>query len=320
MNDVIFTSGLASSLKNFLDFKRSFGIPYANGARYLKDFDRFCAAEYPLETFLTREACMSWAIIRPTENVSGFISRITPVRQFGKYLSDKGMDSFVLPEGLHPVKYTRIPHIFTSAELMLFFQATDGMEPYYQSIARHLVAPVMFRYLYCCGLRPYEARRLELSDINLETGRMFIKESKGHRERIVIMPEELIRVTTEYVEKIHGIFPKTSILFPNYKGNLYTYSEQEYLFNYCLRLAGISSSIKPTLYSFRHTFATYRMYLWMKDGYDIFAWLPYLSAFMGHSNYLSTAYYIHLIPEIFQDMVGMDMTQSESLLPEVSPD
>ena len=33
----------------------------------------------------------------------------------------------------------------------------------------------------------------------------------------------------------------------------------------------------------RHTFATHRLYHWMRDGKDLNAMLPYLSAYMGHA-------------------------------------
>ena len=36
-------------------------------------------------------------------------------------------------------------------------------------------------------------------------------------------------------------------------------------------------------HDFRHTFATHRLYHWMRDGKDLNAMLPYLSAYMGHA-------------------------------------
>ncbi len=43
---------------------------------------------------------MKWAVIKPTENSNGYISRISVVRQFGKYLSMLGEEAFILPDGL----------------------------------------------------------------------------------------------------------------------------------------------------------------------------------------------------------------------------
>jgi hypothetical protein len=55
----------------------------------------------------------------------------------------------------------------------------------------------------------------------------------------------------------------------------------------------------------------------MEEGRDIAAWLPYLSAFLGHEFYSSTAYYIHFVPGAFQKMSHIDMSRFEHLIPEV---
>ncbi len=52
--------------------------------------------------------------------------------------------------------HTYEARIYNLLDFDRFF--ADSMERYYQSTVRHLVAPVMFRFMYCCGLRPCEAR------------------------------------------------------------------------------------------------------------------------------------------------------------------
>jgi len=55
----------------------------------------------------------------------------------------------------------------------------------------------------------------------------------------------------------------------------------------------------------------------MKSGKNLEAQLPYLSAYLGHSNFSQTAYYIHLVPEIFPHMAKMNFSTYEALIPEV---
>jgi integrase/recombinase XerD len=55
----------------------------------------------------------------------------------------------------------------------------------------------------------------------------------------------------------------------------------------------------------------------MKEGRDLNAWLPYLSAYLGHASFSETAYYIHLVPEFFPQMAQMDMERFSDLIPEV---
>ena len=77
-------------------------------------------------------------------------------------------------------------------------------------------------------------------------------------------------------------------------------------------MAGISGygEIRPRLYDLRHTFATHRLYQWVKEGKDINACLAYLSEYMGHSNLESTAYYIHLLPTLYTDLPELHLDSS----------
>lgn len=68
--------------------------------------------------------------------------------------------------------------------------------------------------------------------------------------------------------------------------------------------------IRPRLYDLRHTFATHRLYQWVKEGKDINACLAYLSEYMGHSNLESTAYYIHLLPTLYTDLPELRLDSS----------
>jgi integrase len=319
MNSYGFISDLGDYVGEFLDFKHKMGHPYVNSLAVLKDFDRFCAHNFRDTSCLNKEMCLAWAQIRPTEKNSGFISRITPVRQLGKFLNGMGIKAYVLPDSFHGNVSPYVPHIFTEDELKLFFMAVDRLEPYYQSVARHLVAPVLFRLLYCCGLRPFEVRLLEIDDVNLDTGRALIRQSKGNKDRIVMITGELLETCRIYRARVKFIFPGSVSFFPNHKGRFYSAEQLRYLFELCWSKAGIESYElpKPRVYDFRHTYATYRLYRWMEEGRDIAAWLPYLSTFLGHQNYSSTAYYIHLVPGAIQKMSCIDMSRFEYLIPEV---
>ena len=47
------------------------------------------------------------------------------------------------------------------------------------------------------------------------------------------------------------------------------------------------------------------------------AMLPFLSAYMGHARFEDTAYYIHMIPDLYQRIRKIDVSAYERLLPEV---
>jgi integrase len=196
------------------------------------------------------------------------------------------------------------------------------MDRYYQSTVRHIVAPVMFRYMYCCGLRPIEARRMDREDVNLKTGRIFVRESKYNKERVIYAPDELLSLTRDYLGKIAAVFPGSAALFVDRKGGRLSKDAHQYLFEHCRDGSGIkeSGTKRPNMYSFRHSFATHRIYQWHKDGKDISSLLPGLSAYMGHTRYQHTLYYLHFLPELFSDMAGFDLEQFSEIIPGVTGD
>ena len=125
-----FESALRHKEYAFIKFKQTFGHRYESQTYHLLDFDRFCLAEFPDSDKLTEEMVMKWAVIKQTENSNGYISRISVVRQFGKYLSMLGEDAFILPDGLKGGDMPLMPYVFTSESLKNFWSYTDSMERY----------------------------------------------------------------------------------------------------------------------------------------------------------------------------------------------
>jgi len=63
-------------------------------------------------------------------------------------------------------------------------------------------------------------------------------------------------------------------------------------------------------------YATRILQKWMDEGKDLYASLPYLSAYMGHSDFSETAYYIHLLPERLTQTSAIDWKRFDVLIPE----
>lgn len=99
----------------------------------------------------------------------------------------------------------------------------------------------------------------------------------------------------------------------------YTKRWTEEMFWRCFSMAGITAfeGPKPRVYDFRHTFATECICRWMREGRDIDAMLPFLSAYMGHARYEDTLYYVHMVPDFYERVGTVDRTAWEKLLPEV---
>lgn len=298
--------------------KTAIGRSYLTDMKHLYRFDKFCLAQYPDAKTLTKEIATAWLNIPSTEHSRGMNRRILPIRQLGVYMQRMGTDAYILPTNCYnkTIRH-QPPHIFTPQELFRFFRAVDSVKYDHRCPARHYVLPVIFRLLYCCGLRPLEVCKLKIEDVDLDQGTCFIRETKGHKERIVAMSDDLWALCRKYRNIVQYILPCNEYFFPNRKSH-YGRSHLSVLFRMCWERAGFSVEKEsvPRVYDFRHTFATNRLYQWMHEGKDLHAWLPYLSTYMGHESFSDTAYYIHLVPDYYEHFPNQ-FDELENLIPEV---
>ena len=55
---------------------------------------------------------------------------------------------------------------------------------------------------------------------------------------------------------------------------------------------------RPTLHSFRHTFAIRTLERWYREGVDVRAMAPHLSVYLGHVDPESSYWYLTATPEL----------------------
>ncbi|MDD4495160.1 MAG: tyrosine-type recombinase/integrase [Eubacteriales bacterium] len=320
MTDYTFASGLGACIKDFIIQKRAAGYPYRSSARILHHFDLFAAEKFPQERTITREMCSAWLRSRPGEHPNGLLRRITPVRQLGKYMKGLGYDAYVIPGHIPDKQIKYEAHIYTAAELKAFFNAIDDCRPSPFSPTRRYVIPVIFRMLYCCGLRSSEARLLKKEDVDLETGMITIRESKGWKARIVYMSEDLLEVCREYDSILDSMLPVRQAFFPNKDGNCFNPSMLGHWFHIFWDTLPESKAVvgnPARVHDFRHSHAVYRLNQWVREGRDVNVLYPYLSEYMGHSNYADTDYYLSLIEDFYPEMERRLSSINDDILPEV---
>lgn len=320
MTDYTFKSLLDTCIKDFISQKRALGYPYQSSARILYHFDLLAAEKFPGKRTITREMCAAWIQLKPGEHPNGLLRRVTPVRQLGKYMKGLGYDAYVIPGHIPNKQIKYEAHIFTTAELKSFFNAIDHCPPSPFSPTRMYVMPVIFRMLYCCGLRSSEARLLKIEDVDLETGKIFVRESKGWKARIVYMSEDLQEVCREYDSIMKSMFPDRQVFFPNKDGNSFSSSILGNWFHEFwdkLPESGAITGNPARVHDIRHGYAVHRLNQWVKEGQDINALYPYLSEYMGHSNYADTDYYLSLVEEFYPEMEQRLSSVNDDILPEV---
>lgn len=320
MTDYAFKSLLDVCIKDFISLKRALGYPYQSSARILHHFDLLAAEKFPGESTITREMCSAWIHLKPGEHPNGLLRRVTPVRQLGKYMKGLGYNVYVIPSHIPDKQIKYEAHIYTTVELKSFFNAIDHCPPSPFSPTRRYVIPVIFRMLYCCGLRCSEARLLKKEDVDLETGKISIRESKGWKARIVYMSEDLLEVCREYDSIMESMFPDRQVFFPNKDGNCFGKSMIDYWFHEFwdkLPESGAITGNSARVHDFRHGYAVHRLNQWVKEGHDINALYPYLGEYMGHSNYADTDYYLSLVEDFYPEMEQRLSSVNDDILPEV---
>lgn len=309
-------------VKGFIEQKHALGYLYRESERILFTFQQFCKEYFPGETILTQEMASQWAVQRTSENNLYRLNRVSVVREFARHLNSIGVEAYLIPIELTRKTQRHVPHIYTMDELSALFRNMDATRYNPRTPAMHLIVPVIYRLIYCCGLRPIEARRLLVKDVNLDTGTVKILESKGHKDRLIMLSDDVLELCRKYNQKVKLIYPERRYFFHSRrKDGMFSEPWITKTFKKHLVAVGLEecADSNPRLYDLRHTFATHRLYQWMCEGVDVNGCLPYLSEYMGHKLISDTAYYIHLVPEFFPKMAEMQLDSYAALIPEVTP-
>ena len=180
MKNYVLKSNFKQDINNFLNLKHSSGYKYTTGQILIEQFDNLCFSKYSNETTLTKNIALEWAIPRNNESVSSLENRIVIVREFAKYLNNLGKSAFVIPTSYIPKKDKYKSYIYSNAEIKKIFDVIDNRKYSCYHKNTYIVLPVLFRILYCCGLRISEALSLKVKHIDLENGIISVYEAKNN--------------------------------------------------------------------------------------------------------------------------------------------
>lgn len=315
-----FHSKLGPSIEVFISQKRASGYPYISSARILWYLDFLIVDQFSDSESLTKEICDAWIAKCSCLHQNTLLRRVTPVRQYAKYLVGTGTIAYIIPGKIPSKQIHYDAHIFTERELTAFFAAIDQCPGSSFSPVRCYVIPVFFRLLYTCGLRSSEARVLKVEDINLNTGKVFIRKSKGWEARIIYVSDDLLDLLCRYNTIIDKILPERKAFFPNQKGHCYNKSTIGVWFHEFwdpLPEAAIAKGNSPRVQDLRHSYCVYRLNQWVRENRKLNALYPYLSEFVGHSNFADTDYYLTLAEPFYPEFQKRMGQVNVRILPEV---
>jgi integrase len=307
-------SPLNKRIKEFLTIKRMAGFKYERQGRLLEKFDDYCFSNN--YSSLCREAVEGFCYGTYYEKERTRYEKEKILKGLAEYLCTRGDDAYICPIKSTPKKSAFVPYIYTEEELRNFFQAIDQYPPHPRS-NRNIVDPLMFRMLYGCGLRISEALNLKVPDVNVNEGTLTILNGKNNKSRIIPMAESLRHRSIEYKKQVHILNDENNYFFPSLLGGKFDKSTVYRRFREYLWCAGIShSGHGPRIHDVRHTHCVHCLKQWVLSGRDLLNLLPYLSAYLGHTDFRGTQYYLRLTADLYPDIIS----KSEAVLGNIFPE
>jgi len=212
---------------------------------------------------------------------------------------------------LRAKKPKRLPTVLTREETMAVITAMAGT---YQLIAK---------LLYGSGLRLIECLRLRVKDIDFAQHQIVVRDGKGKKDRITMLPDSLVEPLREQLKRARMIHQQDlaagygAVYLPNALERKYPNANHEWIWQYVFpaskrsrdprsgvirrhhigssgpqkavreaaKLAGIEKHVTPHV--FRHSFATHLL----EDGYDIRT----VQELLGHKDVKTTMIYTHVL-------------------------
>lgn len=136
---------------------------------------------------------------------------------------------------------------------------------------------LMLGLAYGAGLRVSEVVALKLQDLDFAEKTIHIKQAKGQKDRISVLPAKLINDLNNLVSGK----AKDDFVFASTRGGKLTTRTAQKVFEHALSAAGVN---KPaTFHSLRHSFATHLL----ENGVDV----RYVQVLLGHHNIRTTQRY-----------------------------
>jgi integron integrase len=177
--------------------------------------------------------------------------------------------------------------------------------------------------LYGSGMRLGECLRLRIKDLELARRELLIRDAKGQKDRVTVLPDSLVRPLRAHLDQVrlqyesdrsenkpgislpfalcrkypnasttwawYWVFPSSSLCLDPYTQELVRYHLHEQNIQRAVKLAVRATGIvKPaSTHTFRHCFATHLL----EDGYDIRT----VQELLGHSDVKTTMIYTHVL-------------------------
>lgn len=317
-----FVGEFKEQLEAFVEHKRGLGYKYEATRERLLRFSIFTLSYNLQKKVLSKQLVLDWTSKRKNESAKNWAHRCSDMRQFALYIQNLGYDVYIIDKSHKGRGNEFIPHIFTHEEIERFFGVVDSILPHLLS-TKHQSYPLLFRLLYCCGLRISEALHLKISDVDFDKGILFIRGSKFNKDRIIPLSGSLAKMFINYQALFNSNTVPEDYFFRNKNETPLTHDRVYQVYRKLLWKARISHGGKgkgPRLHDFRHAFCVHTLAKQVQDGVDLYVALPILSVYLGHSSVRGTQRYLRLTAEAYPDLIDKVFRTCGYVLPEVTRD
>lgn len=210
------------------------------------------------------------------------ISRnLASVRCFYKFLIFRGLVENNPAKGIKLEKTVKkLPQVLSGEEIELLLAQPDITEP------KGCRDKAMLELLYATGIRASELINLNIKDLNLRSGVLYCRGSKGVRS-IPVYPSAVVAVS-DYIYRMRGLItgPESgNALFVNLNGGRLTRQGFWKIVKGYATEAGITKEITP--HTLRHSFALHLL----ENGASV----KDIQTMMGHADISSTQVYVQLL-------------------------
>ena len=193
-------------------------------------------------------------------------SRMNAIKFYFEKVLHKEKMFFDIPR---PKKPQLLPKTLNSEEVKKLFQVTEN--------PKHRI---ILQLCYGMGLRVSEIAKLKIEDIDSQNLRVHIKNAKGKKDRIVVLPETILEEMRIYYKK----YKPQNYLFEGQFGSHISTRTIQIIFRNAMSKAGISKTVG--VHGLRHSYATHLL----EYGTDI----RLIKELLGHNNIKTTEIYTHI--------------------------
>jgi integrase len=293
---------LHAALGEYLCMRRALGTQLKWPESCLRQFVDFLITQDT--DVVTTALALHWTFQPVGLQPATYARRLGIVRAFACWLQASDPRTEIPPPRMVPAPHRRpTPHIYSHTEVLALMTAASEV---LGNALQSATFATLIGLLAATGLRPGEALKLDLSDVDLHEQVLTIQGSKGGKSRLVPFTPSTAAALADYAGRRDRLVAhrSTPAFLVTASGSRVPGDRARRTFARLCQHVGLRprqpgrSGRGPRLQDLRHTFATDRLIAWYQAGLDVNRLLPRLSTYLGHGSPSETYWYIQAIPEL----------------------